>query len=66
MAPKKPERRRSSKQPPSSRPARPAAEGSLHQRKQDCIAAFKQAGSDRPHGRMQRACRTERGRAPGN
>ncbi|MCP4446176.1 MAG: hypothetical protein GY811_12640, partial [Myxococcales bacterium] len=45
MAPSKPERRRSSKQPPSSRPA---AEGSLLQRKQDCIAAFKQAGSDRP------------------
>ncbi len=48
MAPKKPERRRSSKQPPSSRPTRPAAEGSLLQRKQDCIAAFRQAGSDRP------------------
>ena len=48
MAPKKPERRHSSKQPPSSRPTRPAVEGSLLQRKQDCIAAFKQAGSDRP------------------
>ena len=46
MAPKKqPSRRVSSKQPPSSRPA---VEGSLLQRKLDCINAFKQAGSDRP------------------
>ena len=49
MAPQKPMRRHASKQPPAGgKPTRPAVEGSLLQRKQDCVSALKESGSDRP------------------
>ena len=45
----KPPRRRTSKQPPAGgKPTRPAVEGSHLQRKQDCVSALKESGSDRP------------------